>query len=70
MMQIWQSGRSKAKINRIHAKHPGIDVDILKQYKLIYEWIEGRNIKEVFGHIDINDGGKIRSSDQRSILSP
>ena len=53
-MQMWQSGRSKAKINRIHAKHPGIDVDILKQYKMIYEWIEGRNIKETFGHIDIN----------------
>ncbi len=54
-MQIWQSGRSVAKINRIHAKHPGIDVDILKQYKLIYEWIEGHNIKEVFRHVDIND---------------
>ena len=53
-MQIWQSGRSIAKINRIHAKHPGIDVDILKQYMLIYEWIEGHNIKEVFGHVDIN----------------
>ncbi len=53
-MQIWQSGRSRAKINRIHARHPGIDVDILKQYKLIYKWIEGHNIKEVFGHLDIN----------------
>ena len=54
-MQMWQSGRSKARINRIRAKHPGIDLDILKQYKLIYEWIEGHNIKEVFGHIDINE---------------
>src|SRR5208283_3413665 len=54
-MQLWQSGRSRAKINRIHAKHPGIDVDILKQYKLIYEWIEGHNIKEIFRRIDIND---------------
>ncbi len=58
-MQMWQSGRSKARINRIRAKHPGIDVDILKQYKLIYEWIEGRNIKEVFGHVDINTEEKI-----------
>jgi len=54
-MQAWQSGRSRSKINRIHAKHPGIDLDILKQYKLIYEWIEGKNIAEVFEHIDIND---------------
>ena len=54
-MQPWQSGRSRSKINRIHAKHPGIDLDILKQYKLIYEWIEGKNLPEVFEHIDIND---------------
>ena len=54
-MQIWQSGRSKAKINRIRAKHPGIDLDILKQYKLIYEWIEGKNLLEVFEHIKVDD---------------
>jgi hypothetical protein len=54
-MQMWQSGRSKAKINRIRAKHPGIDLDILKQYKMIYEWIEGHNLPEVFEHIDVDD---------------
>lgn len=54
-MQPWQSGRSRSKINRIRAKHPGIDIDILKQYKLIYEWIRGFNLIEVFGHVDIND---------------
>ncbi|OGW32023.1 MAG: hypothetical protein A2X59_05555 [Nitrospirae bacterium GWC2_42_7] len=54
-MQPWQSGRSKSRINRIHAKHPGIDLDILKQYKLIYEWIQGKNLLEVFEHIDINN---------------
>jgi hypothetical protein len=53
-MQPWQSGRSRTKINRIRAKHPGIDIDILKQYKLIYEWIKGHNLMEVFEHIDIN----------------
>src|SRR5208283_4145203 len=57
-MQIWQSGRSIAKINRIHARHPGIDLDILKQYKLIYEWIEGENIKDIFRSIDINEDEK------------
>ena len=54
-MQFWQSGRSRAKINRIRAKHPGIDLDILKQYKLIYEWIQGYTLKEVFEHIDVDD---------------
>jgi hypothetical protein len=54
-MQPWQSGRSRSKINRIQAKHPGIDLDILKQYKMIYGWILGKNLLEVFEHVDINN---------------
>lgn len=53
-MQLWQSGRSREKINRIRAKHPGIDLDILKQYKLIYEWIKGKNLIEVFELINVD----------------
>ncbi len=52
-MQIWQSGRSKSKINRIRARHPGIDLDILKQYKLVYKWIDGYNLPEIFEHINV-----------------
>ncbi len=52
-MQLWQSGRSRAKINRIRARHPGIDIDILKQYKLVYEWIRGMNLSEIFEHVKI-----------------
>lgn len=52
-MQLWQSGRSRSKINRIRARHPGIDLDILKQYKLIYGWIKGQNLVEVFQRIDL-----------------
>ncbi|MFC1584063.1 hypothetical protein ACFL5V_00800 [Fibrobacterota bacterium] len=47
-MQLWQSGRSKDKVNRIKSRHPGIELDILRQYKLIYGWIKGKNIIEVF----------------------
>jgi hypothetical protein len=54
-MQLWQSGRSRAKINRILAKHRSIDLDILKQYKLIYEWIKGKNLLEMFEHIYVDD---------------
>ncbi len=54
-MQPWQSGRSRSKINRIRAKTPGIDLDILKQYKLIYKWIKGKNLPEVFERIDMDD---------------
>lgn len=52
-MQLWQSGRSRSKINRIRARHPGVDLDILKQYKLVYEWIRGKNLIELFEHITL-----------------
>ena len=47
-MQVWQSGRSYEKINRIRARHPGIDIDILRQYKLIYGWIHGKDLVQLF----------------------
>jgi hypothetical protein len=47
-MQVWQSGRSYEKINRIRARHPGIDIDILRQYKLIYGWIRGKDLLQLF----------------------
>lgn len=58
-MQIWQSGRSRSKINRIRARHPGIDLDILKQYKMIYAWIEGHNLPEVFEHINVEHDNRM-----------
>lgn len=45
-MQEWQTGRSLDRINRIISRHPGIGLDLLKQYQLIYGWIPGRNIVE------------------------
>jgi hypothetical protein len=58
-MQLWQSGRSRDKINKIHAKHPSVDLDILKQYKLIYQWIDGLSIAEIFEHINIEHDERI-----------
>lgn len=55
-MQLWQSGRSLAKINRINARHPGVELDILRQYKFVYEWIPGFDVVQllrrggVYGH--------------------
>ena len=46
-MQMWQSGRSRDKINRIHARHPGVEIDILRQYKLVYGWIPGHDILQL-----------------------
>ncbi|MCE5250786.1 hypothetical protein LLG96_11260 [bacterium] len=59
-MQVWQSGRSVFKMNRIHARHPGIDLDILRQYKLIYGWIKGKNVFEVFDEMGTDSDEMIR----------
>jgi hypothetical protein len=40
-MQLWQTGRSEEKIARRLARHPGIEIDILRDYILVYEWLEG-----------------------------
>jgi hypothetical protein len=56
-MQLWQSGRSNAKINRIRAKHPGIDLDILRQYKLIYGWIKGKDVVQLLSECGMTGDG-------------
>lgn len=40
-MQLWQTGRSEAKIASKIAKHPGVVIDILRDYMVIYLWLEG-----------------------------
>ncbi|MBN1290684.1 MAG: hypothetical protein JXB48_02510 [Candidatus Latescibacteria bacterium] len=52
-LQLWQTGRSRSKINKITSRHPGINLDILRQYKMVYQWIEGLNIIEAFREIGI-----------------
>lgn len=46
-LQLWQSGRSREKMQRIQARHPGIELDILRQYKLVYEWIPGMDVVQL-----------------------
>lgn len=53
VMQLWQSGRSENKIRKIKASHPEIELDILRQYMLLYRWIPGKNIIELFENEDI-----------------
>lgn len=45
-LQLWQTGRSESKIAAKIARHPGVELDILRQYVLIYEWIKGVDLVE------------------------
>jgi hypothetical protein len=40
-MQLWQTGRSEAKVAGKIAKYPGVVIDILRDYMVIYLWLEG-----------------------------
>lgn len=52
-LQLWQTGRSRERINKITRKHPNINVDILRQYKMVYRWIDGLNIEEILREIGV-----------------
>ena len=40
-LQLWQTGRSESKIAAKLARNPGVELDILRQYVVLYGWIEG-----------------------------
>jgi hypothetical protein len=45
-LRQWQTGRSAAKIAAKIAQHPGVELDMLRQYVLIYGWIKGSDAQE------------------------
>jgi hypothetical protein len=46
-LQLWQTGRSESKIAAKIARHPSVELDILRQYVVIYGWIKGLDLVEV-----------------------
>ncbi|MHB9031148.1 MAG: hypothetical protein ACYC9O_20470, partial [Candidatus Latescibacterota bacterium] len=52
-LQLWQTGRSRERINKITRKHPSVNLDILKQYKMVYKWIDGFSIVEILKEIGV-----------------
>jgi len=53
--QMWQTGRSIDKVNKLTARYPGIDLDILRQYKLVYAWIPGQDLLQLFRSLGLKD---------------
>ncbi|MBN8526224.1 MAG: hypothetical protein J0M02_12900 [Planctomycetes bacterium] len=45
-LQLWQTGRSEERVNRIQRRHPGVALDILRQYQLVYGWIPGLDLMQ------------------------
>lgn len=42
-LQHWQTGRLESKMAAKRARHPQAELDLLRQYILLYGWIEGLN---------------------------
>ena len=42
-LQLWQTGRSESTIAAKLARHPEVELDILRQYILLYGWIDGQD---------------------------
>ncbi|MGA2176756.1 MAG: hypothetical protein ABSH38_17405 [Verrucomicrobiota bacterium] len=45
-LQLWQTGRSEYRIRAKVARHPGVEIDILRQYVVVYGWIKGLDAVE------------------------
>jgi len=45
-LPLWQTGRSRSKIAQKKARHRDVELDINRQYILIYEWIDGLSLPE------------------------
>jgi len=45
-MRDWQTGRSEDKIRAKVARHAGVEIDILRQYVVVFGWIEGKDAVE------------------------
>ncbi len=45
-LKPWQTGRSRSKIDQKKAKYRDVELDIFRQYILIYEWVKGVSIAE------------------------
>ena len=53
-LQLWQTGRSESKINAKIAQHPGVEIDILRQYVVIFNWVKGLDAAEMAEELDLD----------------
>lgn len=47
-LKLWQTGRSQTKIEAKKAKFRDVELDIYRQYILIYEWVKGVSAVDAF----------------------
>ena len=54
-LQLWQTGRSEDKIRAKVVRHPGVEIDILRQYVVLYGWVKGWDAVEAAEHYNLQE---------------
>jgi hypothetical protein len=54
-LQLWQTGRSEDKIRAKVVRHPGVEIDILRQYVVLYGWVKGWDAVAAAGHFKLQE---------------
>lgn len=54
-LRLWQTGRSEQKIRAKIARHPGVEIDILRQYVVLFGWIKGLDAVETAHHFKLGE---------------
>lgn len=54
-LQLWQTGRSEDKIRAKVVRHPGVEIDILRQYVVLYGWVKGWDAVEAADHYNLQE---------------
>lgn len=70
-LRLWQTGRLESKIEAKLAQHPEVEIDILRQYILLYGWIEGLNVVETVATFGVSSGRRetfLTETTDRAIL--
>lgn len=66
--ELWQTGRSRSKIEQKKAKFRDVELDISRQYIMVYEWIKGVAVTEPAAKAAVpNPGAFARKMLQRAI---
>ncbi len=67
-LQLWQTGRSEDKINAKIAQHPGVEIDILRQYVVLFSWVKGLDAVETADYLRLRGRQRARFLSQANHL--
>jgi hypothetical protein len=59
-LRLWQTGRSEQKIRAKIARHPGVEIDILRQYVVLFGWVKGLDAVETADLFKLRDKARKR----------